>query len=100
MTLVALEGNFSRDLLRKLPINLRSVEQNGPVYLFTSNTDCLLGGHYSRLAHVIVHSVLQEGPGFPHLPKAVYYYLVSGVDEAVQHLSVQELPLATQHVVK
>ncbi len=40
---------------------------------------------HSRLAQVIVHCVLQELR--LHLPKAVYYYLVGGVDMAIEHMN-------------
>ena len=67
---------------------------------FTCNTESLLGGHYSRLGQVIIHSVLQGGPAFPCLPKAIYYYLVGGIEHAVSHLSVDELPLEVRYVVR
>ena len=87
---------FFTQLLRDLPVKLGLVERNGPVCFFTCNSDSLIGEHYARLAHIIVHSVLQEGPGFPCLPKAVFYYIIGGIDEAIKHLCVEELPLPTQ----
>lgn len=60
----------------------------------------MLGGHYERFAQVIIHSVLQEGPAYPHFPKAVYYYMLGGVEEAVRHLNTSELPMYTQYVVE
>ena len=34
------------------------------------------------------------------LPKAVYYNIVSGLDEAMKHLSIEELPCPSQAIVK
>ena len=86
--------------LRQLPNKLNLVEENNGVFFFTCNTESLLGRHYERLGQVIVHSVLNEGPAFPCLPKAIYYYMVGGIDSAVPHLSLEELPAETQYVVK
>ena len=44
-------------------------------------------------------SIIQEGPGYPRLPKAVYYYFVGGMEQAVTHLSIDELPMAAEFVV-
>ncbi len=91
---------FYTTLLREMPIKLRLFETNGLVHFPTGHTDALLGGHYRRLGQIIVHSVVQEGPGFPYLPKSIYYYLVGGIDLAVTHLCIEELPSATQYVVE
>jgi len=91
---------FFSQFLRDMPKELKLVEENGPVHFFTTNADGVLGGHYERFAQVIVHSVLQEGPAYPHLPKAVYYYMLGGLEEAVRHLNTSELPMCTQYVVE
>ena len=40
---------------------------------------------------IIVHSVVQGGPGFPFFSPAVFSYLWSGsVDAAVQHLNIDD----------
>ena len=88
---------FFTELLHQMPTKLGLVERNGLLCFLTCNSDCLLGHHYARLAHIAVHSILQEGPAFPVLPKAVYYYIVSGLDE---HLSIEELPCPSQAIVK
>ena len=91
---------FYTTFLRDMPSKLSLFEINDLVQFPTGHTDALLGGYYRRLGQVIVHNVVQEGPGFPHLPKSIYYYLVGGVDLAVTHLCVEELPCATQYVVE
>jgi hypothetical protein len=91
---------FFNHFLRQMPNRLNLVEENSGVVFFTCNTEGLLGGHYARLGQVIVHSVLNEGPAFPHLPKAVYYYMIGGIDVAVPHLSIEELPAEAKYVVE
>lgn len=91
---------FFTQFLHQMPTKLNLVEENDGVLFFTSNAESLLGGHYSRLGQVIVHSILQGGPAFPCLPRAIYYYLVGGIEHAMTHLSVDELPLHVQYVVK
>lgn len=91
---------FFTQLLQEVPQKLHLIEENGSIAFPTCNTDSLLSGHYARLGKLIVSSILQEGPGFPFFPKAVYYYLVGGIEKAVTHLSVDELPVATEYVVK
>ena len=83
-----------------MPNKLNLVEENNGVVFFTCNTESLLGGHYTCLGQVIAHSVLNEGLAFPYLPKAVYYYMISGIDEAVSHLSREELPSEAKYVVE
>jgi hypothetical protein len=40
---------------------------------------------------IIVHSVLQDGPGFPFFSPAVFWYLATGsVDAAVLHLCIED----------
>ena len=85
--------------LCQMPSSL-NLEENYRVVFFTCNTESLLGCHYERLGQVIVHSVLNEGPAFLCLPKAIYYYMVGGTDAVVPHLSLEELPAETQYVVK
>ena len=91
---------FFNHFLRQMPTRLNLVEENNGVVFFTCNTESLLGGHYACLGQVIVHSVLNEGPAFPCLPKAVYYYMIGGIDVAVPHLSLEELPAEAQYVVE
>ena len=76
------------------------MEGNGQVLFLTCNAESLLHRHYKRLGELIVNSILQEGPGFSRLPKAVYYYFVGGLEIAIPHLTVEELPMASEHVIK
>ena len=47
------------------------------------NTDAIIAQHFKMMGKFLVHSLLQEGPGFPCLAPSVYRYLVTGsVDEA------------------
>ena len=57
-------------------MKLNLVEENKRVLFLTCNTENLIGGHYARLGQIVIHSILHEGPAFPFLPKAVYYYLI------------------------
>ena len=91
---------FFTQFLQQMLTKLHLVEENNGVLFFTCNTESLLGNHYSRLGQVIVHSILQGGPAFPCLPKAVYYYLIGGIELAISHLSVDELPLEVQFIVR
>ena len=79
-----------------MPNKLNLVENNGVVF-FTCNTEGLLGCHCAHLGQLIIHSVVNEGPC---LPKAVYYYMISGIDVAVPHFSLEELPAEAKYVVE
>ena len=79
---------FFTDLLTKLA-NTYFVgeEKKVPVY----NSDILLCGIMKFIGIIIVHSLLQGGPGFPFLSKAVYWYVATGnVDAVVEHLTVDD----------
>ena len=94
-----LRRQFFSQFLRDMPRMLNLIEENGSNFFLTCNADALVAGHYARLGQVVVHSVLQQGPGFPHLPKAVYYYMIRGVDAAIQYLNIRDIPLCVQYVV-
>ena len=83
-----------------MPNKLNLVEENNGVVFFTCNTEGLLGGHYTRLGQVIVHSVLNKEPAFPCLSKAVYYHMIGEIDVAAPHLSLEELPAEAKYVVE
>ena len=91
---------FFTCFLRKMPLKLKLFEFNGSVAFPAVHTDALVGGHYACLGRIIVHSVLQEGLGFPCLPRSIYYYFVGGIDLAIVHLSIDELPAGVDCVVK
>ena len=79
---------FFTDLLSKLAEHFFSgTERKVPLY----NTDILVSGLLKMTGKIIVHSILQGGPGFPVFSTAVFTYLATGsVDEAMQHLSIDE----------
>ena len=53
------------------------------------------------LGKLLVHSLLQEGPSFPYLPKSVYVYMcTSKLEEALPFVSIDDLPFLPQQVVK
>ena len=54
-------------------------EKKVPVY----NSDILLCGIMKFIGIIIVHSLLQGGPGFPFLSKAIYWYVATGNADAV-----------------
>jgi len=55
------------------------------------NTNILICGLMKMIGTIIVHSVVQGGPGFPFFLPAVFSYLWSGsVDAAVQHLNIDD----------
>ncbi len=57
----------------------------------------MLSGRLAQviLAQVIVHSVLPD----TYQKRCTIYYLVGGVDMAIEHLCIDELPISAQHVV-
>ena len=68
-----------------------------PIY----NADIVPSGMMKLIGVVIVHNVLQGGPGFPVFSMLIYRYLVtSNIDEAMQHLTVQECSLAVQRFIQ
>lgn len=57
-----------------------------PVY----STGVIASGLLKVLGQVIVHSILQEGPGFPFLDPCIYHYIcTSSVEEALQLMSLR-----------
>lgn len=48
---------------------------------------------FKVLGRIIVHSVLQEGPGFPFFAPAIYKYICTGsAEEAVDEVELEDLP--------
>ena len=67
----------------------------------TMNYEALMCGHFKMFGKVLIHSLLQEGPPFPFFPKAVYVYICTkSLEQALPHLSVEDLPLAPKEAVK
>ena len=57
------------------------------------NHDTIIAGHYRMVGRMILHSILNEGPGFPFFPPPVYYYLVTGtIESALPHMDISHLP--------
>ena len=72
--------------------------QTGPI-LPALNHDAIISGHFKLFGKVVVHSLVQEGPGFPCLPRSVYRYMChQSVDAALPYLSVDSLPAHEYHV--
>ena len=56
---------------------------------------------FKILGTIIVHSLLQEGPGFPYLAPYVYWYLATGSEEtAPSYVSPQDLTVNVTEVVE
>ena len=52
------------------------------------------------LGTIIVHSLLQEGPGFPYLSPYIYWYLVTGCDEtAISYITPIDLTPSVAEIV-
>lgn len=67
-----------------------------PIY----NSNMVVSGIMKLVGTIIVHSVLQGGPGFAVFSPSVYHYLATGdLDAAVQMVSVNDCSIATKHFV-
>ena len=50
---------------------------------------------------IIVHSILQGGPGVPIFSPVIYYYLAKdNVEEALKGLTVTDCSLPMKHVIE
>ena len=50
---------------------------------------------------IMVHSILQGGPGFPLLSPAVYNYLCKGnIEDTVKTVTAEDCSVQIQHVIK
>ena len=80
--------HFFTDLLQKLSDTyFTGTSRKVPLY----NTNILICGLMKMIGTIIVHSVVQGGPGFPFFSPAVFSYLWSGsVDAAVQRLNIDD----------
>eukprot|EP00794_Sanderia_malayensis_P008374 gene8374-9273_t len=63
-------GNYFKGDYKKVPVD---------------NSDVLISGIMKLIGKVVVHSVVQGGPGIPIFSEAVYWYLVTGnVNETIE----------------
>lgn len=67
-----------------------------PIY----NSNMVVSGIMKHVGTIIVHSILQGGPGFPVFSPSVYYYLATGdLDASVQKISVNDCSIPTKHFI-
>ena len=65
-------------------------EYRSPIY----NSDTAASGLMNFVGTIIVHSILQGGPGLPVFSPGIYYYLAKGnVEEAMESLTVIDCSL-------
>lgn len=72
-------------------------EYRSPIY----NSDTVASGLMKLVGTIIVHSILQGGPGLPIFSPGIYYYLAKGnVEEALKGLTVTDCSLQMKHVIE
>lgn len=72
-------------------------EYRSPIY----NSDTVASGLMKLVGTIIVHSILQGGPGVPIFSPGIYYYLAKGdVEEALKGLTVTDCSLQMKHVIE
>ena len=65
-------------------------EYRSPIY----NSDTAASGLMKLVGTIIVHSILQGGPGLPVFSPGIYYYLAKGnAEEAMENLTVIDCSL-------
>ena len=97
--------HFLCDLLHQFATSRRLALFEGDIrtgtILPTVNYEAIVSGYFKLFGKVLVHSLLQEGPSFPYLPKSVYVYMcTSKLEEALPFVSIDDLPFLPQQVVK
>ena len=93
---------FFSNLLQEVTLStsLNLFERNDLYLLPSINQEAYICGHYKMLGKLILHSILQEGPGFPYFPPSLYYYICTGsVEVAIEYLSLETLPFHSKIVV-
>ena len=93
---------FFPDLLQEVTLStsLNLFERNDLYLLPLINQEAYICGHYKMLGKLILHSILQEGPGFPYFPPSLYHYICTGsVEVAMEYLSLEALPFHSKIVV-
>ena len=61
------------------------------------NPDIVASGMMKLVGTIIVHSILQGGPGLPVFSESVYHYLATGdIDAAVQKMSLNDCSVHTK----
>ena len=72
-------------------------EYRSPIY----NSDTVASGLMKLVGTIIVHSILQGGPGVPIFSPGIYYYLAKGnVEEALKGLTLTDCSLQMKHVIE
>lgn len=72
-------------------------EYRSPIY----NSDTVASGLMKLVGTIIVHSILQGGPGLPIFSPGIYYYLAKGnVEEALKGLTVTDCSLQMKHLIE
>lgn len=65
------------------------------------NSDTVASGLMKLVGLIIVHSILQGGPGVPIFSPGIYYYLLKGnVEEALKGLTVTDCSFQMKHVIE
>lgn len=84
---------FFTDVLHSLKSSYNLFEGSGNRLLPVYSASVVSSGLFKVLGQVIVHSVLQEGPGFPFLAPFIYK-CVCGVahEEAIEDVNLSDLP--------
>ena len=64
-----------------------------------SNCDMVASGVMKLVGTIIVHSVLQGGPGFPIFSPGVYNYLAKGkLNEVMEAITIKDIKTKIQDV--
>ena len=72
-------------------------EYRSPIY----NSDTVASGLMKLVGSIIVHSILQGGPGVPIFSPGIYYYLAKGnMEEALKGLTLTDCSLQMKHVTE
>ncbi|XP_022802437.1 uncharacterized protein LOC111339959 [Stylophora pistillata] len=60
----------------------------------------VVSGIMKLVSTIIVHSILQGGPGLLVFSPSVYHYLATGIlDDSVQRISVDDCSIPTKHFI-
>lgn len=94
-------GGVLRQFYTQLLIEVSNVffhgeEYKSPIY----NCEMVASGVMKLVGIIIVHSILQGGPGFPVFGPAVYNYLATGdVQEAMKGLTIKDCSSQMAHFI-
>jgi hypothetical protein len=96
-----IKRQFFSSLLREVAesTSLNLFDRNEKYFLPTVNQEAYNCGYFKLLGKLILHSVIQEGPGFPHFPPSIYNYICTrSIDSATEYLSYEDLPFGSKLV--